>query len=287
GTQGRRPGGRLWRGGRAQCGGGIGPRRRARSRAGCARASDSGPALHRRISPRDAPRNESRAGDSTGGAALGGGDGGRHRQIRSRDSVLEKLHSARRKRGSRSPAPGENRLSKSGAPGSAAGAQRRGGSAAGDVPQLTLRPVVHHGTCEQSPRRNQGRGVESAQAALATGPRAVLSSAVIRRAAQAAGFDLCGFARAEPIPSEVLESWLAAGMSAEMGWMLCRGGELLAVRRRLPGARAVVALACKYYSPDESAPDSPVARYARGRDYHATLKDRLRALRRALAERHP
>lgn len=129
--------------------------------------------------------------------------------------------------------------------------------------------------------------MESAEATPAVSARPILSSAAIRRAAQAAGFDLCGFARAEPIPAEVLESWLEAGMAADMRWMRARAAERLDVRRLLPGARTVVALACNYYLPDESAPDSPVARYARGRDYHATLKDRLRALRRALAERHP
>ena len=129
--------------------------------------------------------------------------------------------------------------------------------------------------------------MESVQAALEARPRPLLSGAAVRRAAQAAGFDLCGFARAEPIPPEALEGWLAAGMAADMGWMHARAAERLDVRRLLPGARTVVALACNYYWPDESAPNSPVARYARGRDYHATLKDRLRVLRRALAELLP
>ncbi len=115
---------------------------------------------------------------------------------------------------------------------------------------------------------------------------AVLSARWLREAALAAGFHLCGFARAEPIPPQALGEWLAAGMAADMDWMGARAAERLDVRALLPGARTVVSLACSYEG-DASAEPSPIARYARGRDYHATLRDRLRALRRALAARHP
>jgi len=129
--------------------------------------------------------------------------------------------------------------------------------------------------------------VESAEAAIAGSGELVLPGARLREWAKEAGFDLCGFARAEPIPPESLTGWLSSGMAADMGWIGARAAERLDVRLLLPGARTVVALACNYYLPDESAPDSPIARYARGRDYHATLKDRLRRLRRALGQSHP
>jgi epoxyqueuosine reductase len=67
--------------------------------------------------------------------------------------------------------------------------------------------------------------------------------------------------------------------------MGARIAERLDTARLLPGAKAVVALGCNYYQPDEA--DSPIARYARGRDYHATMRDRLRAFRRGLAESYP
>jgi epoxyqueuosine reductase len=129
--------------------------------------------------------------------------------------------------------------------------------------------------------------VESTQAATLIGRNAILSSDLLRRCALRAGFDLCGFARAEPIPAEILLDWLADGMAADMRWMGARAADRLDVHRLLPGAKTVMALACNYYSPDESAPGSPIARYARGRDYHATLKDRLGALRRAMNEKYP
>ena len=116
-----------------------------------------------------------------------------------------------------------------------------------------------------------------------------LPSAELRALAAGAGFDLCGFARADPIPADHLVSWLEAGMDADMDWMRERVAERLDVRRLLPGARTVVSFACNYFHPDPSEAHGPppVARYARGRDYHYTMQDRLRAFRRGLEARWP
>lgn len=111
-----------------------------------------------------------------------------------------------------------------------------------------------------------------------------LPSEELAAQARAAGFDLVGFARAEPIPREVLVDWLAAGYHADLDWMGERLEERLDVARLLPNARTVIALACNYWHGDTP---SPIARYARGRDYHATMRDRLRTLRRTLRARFP
>ena len=111
-----------------------------------------------------------------------------------------------------------------------------------------------------------------------------VSSAWLRDEALRAGFDLCGFARAEPIPPKALGEWLEAGYAADLDWMKERYAERLDVSRLLPGAKTVVALACGYWQSDQAG---PIARYARGRDYHATMRDRLRALRRAFRAQHP
>jgi epoxyqueuosine reductase len=102
--------------------------------------------------------------------------------------------------------------------------------------------------------------------------------------AKRAGFELVGFAKAEPIPGEVLLDWLAAGHHADLDWMAQRVDERLDVTKLLPGARTVIALACNYWHSDDP---SPVARYARGRDYHATMRDRMRTLRRSLRAEFP
>jgi len=114
-----------------------------------------------------------------------------------------------------------------------------------------------------------------------------LPASALRSLATQAGFDLCGFSRAEPIPEATLVSWLEAGMDADMDWMRERVAERLDVRRLLPGARTVASFACNYFHPDPDGAQTPVARYARGRDYHYTMQDRLRAFRRGLKARWP
>ena len=114
---------------------------------------------------------------------------------------------------------------------------------------------------------------------------AVASAEQVRALALEAGFDLCGFARPEPIPPAVLLDWVAAGMAADMDWLAERAADRLDPRRLLPEARTVIALGCNYWT--EQGEGSPIARYARGRDYHATMRDRLRTFRRLLRARWP
>jgi epoxyqueuosine reductase len=109
-------------------------------------------------------------------------------------------------------------------------------------------------------------------------------AARVRALSLEVGFHLVGFARAEALPPRTLLDWLEAGMAADMDWMAERAADRLDPRRLLPGAQTVVALACNYFHHQEA---SPVALYAQGRDYHATLHDRLRALRRRLRSEFP
>ena len=114
-----------------------------------------------------------------------------------------------------------------------------------------------------------------------------LSTAYLRQLSEAVGFELVGFARAEPIAPESLTSWMEAGYAAEMDWMTERAAERLDVGLLLPGAKTVVSFANNYYRDDEQVQDSPIAKYARGRDYHSTLRDRMKAFRKALRGSSP
>ncbi len=111
-----------------------------------------------------------------------------------------------------------------------------------------------------------------------------LAAAAVRAAALASRFSLVGLARAEALDPGPLEAWLAAGHAADMDWMARRTDERLDPRRVLPGAKTVIALAIGYHRPDDAqpAPRSPIARYARGRDYHYAHRDRMKALRKRL-----
>ena len=114
---------------------------------------------------------------------------------------------------------------------------------------------------------------------------AVLSSEAVRAAARAARFTLVGLARAEPLDGTALRRWLDAGHAADMDWMARRFEDRLDPGRVLAGARTVIALAIAYRQP--RGVRSPVAAYARGRDYHYAHRDRMKALRQRLLALDP
>jgi len=105
---------------------------------------------------------------------------------------------------------------------------------------------------------------------------AVTLEARIKAQAYGLGFDLVGLTRTGPAQTAAtFDEWLQAGHAGEMRY-LERGAEK---RRdsRLPvdGARSAVVVAMSYGGRE---PSGPVARYARGDDYHDVMVDRLRAL---------
>jgi epoxyqueuosine reductase len=106
----------------------------------------------------------------------------------------------------------------------------------------------------------------------------------VRAAALACRFTVVGLARAAPLDPGPLERWLAAGYAADMDWMARRLPERLDPDKVLPGAATVVALGIAYRRPAAERALSPVASYARGRDYHYAHRDRMKALRRRLLE---
>lgn len=112
----------------------------------------------------------------------------------------------------------------------------------------------------------------------------VLSAAELRKRANELGFPAVGFARADPLDPGPLDAWLAAGHHADMDWMAGERRDLLLdVRKLLPGARTVMSLGVPFATRGEGM----VARYARGRDYHSTLRDRLRKLRKGVQAAFP
>jgi epoxyqueuosine reductase len=105
----------------------------------------------------------------------------------------------------------------------------------------------------------------------------------IKAKARALGFDLCGIARARPLDAARLDRWFERGWDAPaIAYVRARRAERLDPTAVLPGARSVVALAASY-APDPAEPETsadllPVARYARGRDYHNVMLKPARKL---------
>lgn len=95
------------------------------------------------------------------------------------------------------------------------------------------------------------------------------------------GFDLVGITTLGP-PATLarFDAWLEAGYQGEMGYLAGDGAEMRRdTRRPHAGATHAIVLATQYGGRE---PSGPVARYARGDDYHDLLRERTRALHRWL-----
>jgi epoxyqueuosine reductase len=117
----------------------------------------------------------------------------------------------------------------------------------------------------------------------------------IRDRAFACSFDAVGFAEAR-LADEAragLGEFIARGYHGDMGWLAGTAGRRADPQALWPKARTVVVLGVSY-APEEDplalagAPERGVVSvYARGRDYHDTVKRRLRAVAGWIDERWP
>jgi len=116
----------------------------------------------------------------------------------------------------------------------------------------------------------------------------------IRAQALAMGFDAVGFAAAtlaEAARTDLAE-YIGRGYHGDMGWLahtMERRGDPRALWAE---ARSVVVLGLNYGGDDPLAAEADpetgiISVYARGKDYHDTVKKRLKALARWIAERWP
>ena len=126
----------------------------------------------------------------------------------------------------------------------------------------------------------------------AVGPTAARD--LVMREARAIGFAAVGVCDAAPVDRRrELESWIAAGHHGEMSWIAERVELLLDPSKVLEGARSVIVVADRYHDgrPDRDDTSGPprgrIARYARGEDYHRTIRRRLERLVDAMAPAFP
>ena len=100
------------------------------------------------------------------------------------------------------------------------------------------------------------------------------------------GFDLVAVGPATPPEhGAALRRWVEAGHAGTMRYLERRLEERLEPERVLPGARAAVCVALNYYQGEPVDPSwRPIARYARGRDYHDVIGPRLERLATHLAD---
>jgi len=118
----------------------------------------------------------------------------------------------------------------------------------------------------------------------------------IRRRARELGFDDCRFTTAHaPASAPRFKEWLAEAQHGEMGYLARNAHKRIDPQQVLPGANTVITLAVSYaenpgekstarnFQPVEQGIESSqntgtIARYARFRDYHEVLGERLKSL---------
>lgn len=104
----------------------------------------------------------------------------------------------------------------------------------------------------------------------------------IRQRALEAGFDLCGFARAEKLMLQAhkLRQWCLSGMNGSMDY-LCRNITLRSDPASLfPGTVSVIVTGLSYNTarPQENDGLPLISRYAIGKDYHDVVKGKLKSI---------
>lgn len=109
---------------------------------------------------------------------------------------------------------------------------------------------------------------------------------------RANGFALAGVCAAEPTSyAEALRAWLREGRHGEMTWLEEHVELRIDPAQMMAGVRSIICVADRYHDgapdPETSATQGRIARYARGEDYHRTIKRRLHALCDTLSTLYP
>ncbi|MCY2925837.1 MAG: DUF1730 domain-containing protein, partial [Planctomycetota bacterium] len=108
--------------------------------------------------------------------------------------------------------------------------------------------------------------------------------ALVQASAMRAGFARAGTLALPGLAGErAFADWLDRGWAGGMSYLRRHAPARLAPHQLVPGSRSVICLAA---SCGGGGP-GPIARYARGRDYHKVLKKRCRALMDLLRAARP
>lgn len=96
------------------------------------------------------------------------------------------------------------------------------------------------------------------------------------------GFAGIGISKAErlDVAADRLQNWLDKGFHGEMAYMANHFEKRVDPSQLVEGAKSVVSLMYNYHTTDEQTDDSApkISKYARGKDYHFVLKDKLKIL---------
>src|SRR5687767_15785845 len=108
-------------------------------------------------------------------------------------------------------------------------------------------------------------------------------TSLVKAQAYGLGFDLVGVATlgaAETAPA--FDEWVANGYAGDMDYLTRGAPKRRDTRLPVPGCTSAVVVGMNYGGTE---PPGPIARYARGDDYHDVMAAKLRALQAWIAER--
>jgi epoxyqueuosine reductase len=116
-------------------------------------------------------------------------------------------------------------------------------------------------------------------------------SVIFKKLAIRAGFDLVGITNIQP-PDKInfLDEWLHRDYHGTMNWMKIRQAMRKDIKLLFPGARSLICVGHNYYLPDQNTENEEhalISKYARGIDYHAVMKKKLKRLLVEMKKYHP
>src|SRR5690348_12925562 len=102
----------------------------------------------------------------------------------------------------------------------------------------------------------------------------------VKAQAYGLGFDLAGITTLGPVETaDAFDRWVERGFAGEMDYLPRWTDKRHDTRLPFPGVTSAIVVAMNYGG---RSPSGPVARYARGDDYHDVMIDKLRELHRWL-----
>ena len=112
--------------------------------------------------------------------------------------------------------------------------------------------------------------------AAATATDALSVEQLLKAQACGLGFDLVGITSLGPMETAAaFDSWVASGYAGDMDYLARGAAKRRDSRLPVPGATTAIVVALDYGG---RAPSGPIARYARGDDYHDVMLGKLREL---------
>ena len=112
-------------------------------------------------------------------------------------------------------------------------------------------------------------------------------SLYIKAEAKRLGFAVCGIAKAGVVPQEEVKrftDWIEGGNHGTMSYLERNNDKRENPTLLVPGCKSIICVAMSYAQPATPTNRLHLSRYARGKDYHRVVKDRLHALLKSINE---